>query len=795
MKEATKTKRPVTRSDEGAVAPELVVIDRLEVGPVRVEPRRVTATYTVRRSGKSDSTDLVYRFEEDVFDQSLESHNLASMMVAQVALNYGLFCDHIVLRGSYDDHDRRFLLKFAENTAREIYVNKLLMPNPFLVGRANGLAPQRRKRYLHSTIEVVRDHETPPGDTEPRSPIRWAVDSSRHAVLSSGGKDSLVSFGILRELGLEVHPIFVNESGRHWYTALNAYRHLKDSHDGTARVWTNSDRVFAWMLRQLPFIRQDFSRVRSDEYPIRLWTVAVFVFGALPLLRKRGIGRLLVGDEYDTTVRASHRGIDHYKALYDQSRYFDEELTRYFGRKGWRVCQFSILRQLSELLVQKTLVERYPELLRHQVSCHATHMEDDRARPCGKCEKCRRIVGMLKALDANPSDCGYTREQTARCIDELARKGVHQETVGAEQLAHMLLERKVISIVGGPFRAHPHPETLSLRFHPVHSPVDAVPNDLRKGIYAKFLAHAEGALTKSGRQWKPFNPTGKEALGRPYAFEKPSRERRRPPGNTTRNGNDYLLGELTWPEAEARFKQVDVALLPVGAVEQHGPHLPLDTDAFDADYLARRVAEACSTPRPLVFPLIAYGVSYHHQDFAGTLSVSPETQARLIYEIGLSAARCGITKLIMVNGHGGNAPALHLAAQMINRDAHIFTCVDTGETSDPDVHELLDASNDVHAGEIETSTTLAIRPHLVKMHKAPRMVPEFSSRYLDFTSKRSVGWYAYTKKISRSGVMGDATKATVEKGERIWELMTDRLVELVEDLKNLSLDEIYQRRY
>ncbi len=66
-----------------------------------------------------------------------------------------------------------------------------------------------------------------------------------------------------------------------------------------------------------------------------------------------------------------------------------------------------------------------------------------------------------------------------------------------------------------------------------------------------------------------------------------------------------------------------MALLPVGSIEQHGPHLPLDTDAFDADYLAKDVAEACSDPKPLVFPLIPYGVSYHHEDFSGTISVTP----------------------------------------------------------------------------------------------------------------------------------------------------------------------------
>ena len=112
-----------------AVAPALVAIDRLEVGPVRVEPQRITAAYTVWRAGESDTVDLSYRFEEDVFDDSPASHNLASMMLAQVALNYGLFCERIVFKGTFDKHDRRFIEKFAENTAREIYVNKLLIPN------------------------------------------------------------------------------------------------------------------------------------------------------------------------------------------------------------------------------------------------------------------------------------------------------------------------------------------------------------------------------------------------------------------------------------------------------------------------------------------------------------------------------------------------------------------------------------------------------------------------------------------------------------------------------------------
>ena len=105
-----------------------------------------------------------------------------------------------------------------------------------------------------------------------------------------------------------------------------------------------------------------------------------------------------------------------------------------------------------------------------------------------------------------------------------------------------------------------------------------------------------------------------------------------------------------------------------------------------------------SQPRPLVFPLIPYGVSYQHDDFTGTLSVHPESLSRMVYDIGMSAARQGIAKLIIVNGHGGNVPALRYAAQMINRDAHIFTVVESGDTSDDEIARLVGSRSDVHAG-------------------------------------------------------------------------------------------------
>jgi creatinine amidohydrolase/Fe(II)-dependent formamide hydrolase-like protein len=769
----------------------LLAFDRLVVGPVRVERRRVVTPYRVVRGKDEIATELVYRWQEDVFDPSDPGAvNLASMIGAQVALNYGLVCREIEFRGPFDRHDRRFLEEMARNTAREIYVKKFLEPNPFLRGDAARLEPERRDSYLQASLVFP--------DPEPQPTESWATEPSRVAILSSGGKESLLSFGLLDELGLETHPVFVNESGRHWLTALNAYRHFSTEVPNTSRVWTSSDRVFAWMLRQLPFVRPDFSSVRSDEYPIRLWTVAVFVFGVLPIVRARGIGRIVIGDEFDTTVRTQHQGISHYDGLYDQSRYFDNALSRYYRRKRWGVSQFSVVRQLSELLVEKVLVERYPDLQRLQTSCHATHTEGDVVRPCGRCEKCRRVVGMLTALGADPTRCGYSEEQVGACLERLASDGVHQEGPGAEHMMQLLLEKGLLPAGARPAHTpRAHPEVMQLRFDRQRSPIDGLPVGLRPGLLTILLDHADGAVRRSGKLWVPMRPLTDEDLYQPYAYEVSSRGARGPhaQGNTDIRSGGYVLGELTWPAAEQRLREVDVALLPVGAVEQHGPHLPLDTDAFDADYLAHRVAESCTDPKPLVLPLISYGVSYHHDDFPGTISVGNEALSSMVYDVGMSCARNGITKLIIVNGHGGNTPTLQFAAQMINRDAMIFTAVDTGETSDVDLYALCETPNDVHAGEIETSTALAVRPQLVDMASAARFVPQFSSRYLDFTARRSVEWYARTARISPSGVLGDPTRASREKGEKMCEVMVRNLVELVEDLKGMTLEEIYERRY
>lgn len=143
----------------------LEVFDRLEVGPVKLEPQRLVAPYRLVANGKDEETKLIYRYEEKVFDPlEPESVNLSNMIAAQVALNYGLFCRRIVFRGVFEEADKRFIRDMAENTAREIYVKKFLEPNPFLVGDAAHLPVVKKDAYLRAKIQFP--------ESDRRRPVR-----------------------------------------------------------------------------------------------------------------------------------------------------------------------------------------------------------------------------------------------------------------------------------------------------------------------------------------------------------------------------------------------------------------------------------------------------------------------------------------------------------------------------------------------------------------------------------------------------------------------------------------------
>lgn len=480
-----------------------IVLRKLSIKNIHVEPKKIKAVYCVEKfSGTTESFELIYSYEHAYFNRKCAHDvNLASMILAQVALNYGLFSEVIEFDGLFDKTDRRFITDMMENTSREILTNKLLIRNEFLKPPYDGLKPEKRDRYTQA--QLVFTNTLFPSLTLTRE--KEESDLNKYAILSSGGKDSLLTYGIIKEIG-EPYPVFINEAGRHWFTAVNAYRYYKEIEPNTAKPWCNSDRVFNWMLKQLPFIRENYASIRADSYPIRLWTVAVFLFGVLPVVRKKGIGNVLIGDEYDTTVTGNMQGITHYNGLYDQSKYFDNAMTRYYRNKGWQINQFSILRSLSELLIMKTLIKRYPELQQHQVSCHAAHEVNGRMYPCGTCEKCRRIIGMLRALDENPERCGYHESQIRNGLHALENRSVKQISSDASHLYYLLLEKKLIERNAFSSQvAKKHAEITKLRFDNERSNLEDMPVYIRKPLFDILYNYADGAVKRMNNRWVDIN--------------------------------------------------------------------------------------------------------------------------------------------------------------------------------------------------------------------------------------------------------------------------------------------------
>lgn len=477
-----------------------VVLKKLSVKNIKIEPKKVKADYYIEKSsGETDSAELIYSYEKPYFSKkNANDVNLASMMLAQVALNYGLFFETIEFDGLFDKVDQRFIIDMMENTSREIVTNKLLIKNEFLKPPFDQLRAEKMPKYtqaqlifsnsLYSDLKLQKEKEE--------------IDLNKYAILSSGGKDSLLTYGIIKEFA-EPYPVFINEAGRHWFTAVNSHRYFKENEPNTRKPWCNSDRVFNWMIKQFPFIKENYASIRADIYPIRLWTVAVFLFGVLPVVRANKIGNVLIGDEYDTTVTGNIEGITHYNGLYDQSKYFDNALTRYYRNKGWQINQFSILRSLSELLIMKILVKRYPELQKQQVSCHSAHEVNGRMYPCGKCEKCRRIIGMLRSLDEDPQQCGYNPSQIEKGLQALESRSVKQLGSDASHLYYLLLNKNLIDKNEFTKKAgKEYPEITKLRFDKGRSNLEDLPKYIRKPLFDILNQYVDGAVKRMDNRWK-----------------------------------------------------------------------------------------------------------------------------------------------------------------------------------------------------------------------------------------------------------------------------------------------------
>ncbi len=253
-----------------------------------------------------------------------------------------------------------------------------------------------------------------------------------------------------------------------------------------------------------------------------------------------------------------------------------------------------------------------------------------------------------------------------------------------------------------------------------------------------------------------------------------------------------------WHEmTSADFAHADperwLAVLPVAAVEQHGPHLPLVVDAAINRGLLARALDRTPADLPVtVLPMTWVGRSEEHVDYPGTLTLSAETLRRQWYELGASVARAGVRKLLIFNSHGGQVQVMQIVARQLRIDHDLFTAaVSWPELGLPD--GLVDAGErrrGIHAGEVETSLMLALRPELVRMDAAADFAPLTERAEADFPilmgrGAAGFGWQA--QDLHPAGAAGDAAAADAATGAAILDHVAARLVALFEELVRYPL--------
>ena len=251
--------------------------------------------------------------------------------------------------------------------------------------------------------------------------------------------------------------------------------------------------------------------------------------------------------------------------------------------------------------------------------------------------------------------------------------------------------------------------------------------------------------------------------------------------------------EMSWRDFAAAEMEKVVAILPVAAVEQHGPHLPVGVDMFiNQGYLARAASRIPDDMPVLILPIQAIGKSNEHIDYPGTLTFSLETVVRAWTEIGESVVRTGCRKLIFMNSHGGNVPVIDAVAREL-RVRHGMLAVHAGwhRLGYPqDLFSAVERAHGIHGGEAETSLMLAFQPKTVRMQNAQNFVSaavgiEQEFRQLRVTQPIGFGWMA--SDLHPLGTAGDASKATAEKGEACADHAADAFVDLLRDVLAFDL--------
>ncbi|MFO0996385.1 MAG: creatininase family protein [Alphaproteobacteria bacterium] len=257
--------------------------------------------------------------------------------------------------------------------------------------------------------------------------------------------------------------------------------------------------------------------------------------------------------------------------------------------------------------------------------------------------------------------------------------------------------------------------------------------------------------------------------------------------------------EMTTAEVGRLAPERVVAVLPAGAIEQHGPHLPLSVDADIAAGILARALERVPAEVPVTaLPLLSIGASEEHADFPGTLSLSAETIIETVVGIGANLARAGVRRLAILNAHGGQVHALEIAALRLRR-LHRMLVVPANTYDLYDAAALFPAEEvriGIHGGAVETSIMLHLKPEAVRMDAARRFdsaTERMARDHRHLSPQGRTGFAWMSQDLNPDGVVGDARAADAARGKALVEEAAGKLASLLAEMASAPLDILKDR--
>lgn len=254
--------------------------------------------------------------------------------------------------------------------------------------------------------------------------------------------------------------------------------------------------------------------------------------------------------------------------------------------------------------------------------------------------------------------------------------------------------------------------------------------------------------------------------------------------------------DLTSEEFSRLDRERLIAVLPVGATEQHGPHLPMSTDTATIDGMVQASLPLLPDDLPVLFlPTVAYGKSNEHSRYPGTLTVSAHTLMALWTEIGACVAKAGVRKLVLYNSHGGQMGVMDIVARDL-REAHGMMVVAAHWYTLGLPEGLFTAHEDrhgIHAGDLESSVMLHLAPAHVRrdqLRNFPSMTEQLAeeNRFLSITPSGRLGWQMHD--INPAGAAGDASRASADKGAAVLDHVGRRFVQLLQEIDRFPLERL-----